>query len=570
MSNLYQEAIADARKLREMAEAKAKNKIIDAVTPKIQRIIEAQLREGDDDLVDLMDDELVSPDSDIDGFDDFDDEAEELEKVVDEPIDMDVSADVDSDGFSSIEIVDDGLEDIEEESSDDASDKSIHVNITVENRNRRLRRAAIQLTKALAEAKTPRQVKMIREKLNKVRKALIITENGQNVRLANNLTVILKESRMRRRKNSWLFEGEDFGKDGADFEDVEFDDAGFEDEGENEIVDALETLGVDVEMLKAELGGEDDMAMGKDGDFMGKDGADFEDVEFDDVDFDDDMELEGYMAEGDDKEDDDEVVEIDESMLRSALRGSSRRRSPRATRRARSLRESRRSTMGRRRTNRRRIFEGEAKAMAKHFGGGKLGKEMFVEVSEEALLNALAEELGNYGSAFKTGNASKGASAFGGGSVQASKALKEARRARRVAKINEAKAARNASVARKQARVARAAKAELKESNLFNTKLLYVTKIMQEHTLNKKQQRAIVEAMDNAQTQREAKLLFTSLNESLNKRKLTESRKARQTLNESKSSTGSSSTLLRSGQAPRTSVNEVKLDRWAVLAGINK
>jgi len=76
--------------------------------------------------------------------------------------------------------------------------------------------------------------------------------------------------------------------------------------------------------------------------------------------------------------------------------------------------------------------------------------------------------------------------------------------------------------------------------------------------------------MDNAQTQREAKLLFTSLNESLNKRKLTESRKARQTLNESKSSTGSSSTLLRSGQAPRTSVNEVKLDRWAVLAGINK
>ena len=212
---------------------------------------------------------------------------------------------------------------------------------------------------------------------------------------------------------------------------------------------------------------------------------------------------------------------------------------------------------------RRRLAEGDAKSMAKHFGGGKLGKEMFVEVSEEQLLNALAEELGNYGSAFKTGNASKGASAFGGGSVKASKALAETRRARRLAKMNEAKAI-------KAQKATRAAKAELKESNLFNTKLLYVTKIMQEHTLNKKQQRAIVEAMDNAKTQREAKLLFTSLSESLNKKSLKESKVKSSTLNESKSMTGSSSRSLRSGQAPRATQNGVKLDRWAVLAGINK
>jgi hypothetical protein len=433
-----------------------------------------------------------------------------------------------------------------------------------------LRNIAIKLAKQLSETKDRRKIKFLQKELNKVRKALIITENGQNIRMANNLTVILKESGMRRRKNSWLFEGEDFGKDGADMADTEFDDAGFEDEGENEIVDALETLGVDVEMLKAELGAEssDDMDMDMD---MGKDGADFEDVEFDDADFDDDLDLEGYMAEGDNMDEcneDDEMVEIDESMLRRALRGSNRtaRRSPRATRSARSLRESRarRAQMARRR----RLAEGEAKAMASHFGGGKLGKEMFVEVSEEQLLNALAEELGNYGSAFKTGNASKGASSFGGGSAKAdlvkAKAVQEARRARRAAQMNEAKAV-------KAQRAARAAQAELKESNLFNTKLLYVTKIMQEHTLNKKQQRAIVEAMDNAKTQREAKLLFTSLSESLNKKALKESTAAkRSTLNESKSMTGSSSRSLRSGQAPRTSTNEVKLDRWAVLAGINK
>ena len=71
--------------------------------------------------------------------------------------------------------------------------------------------------------------------------------------------------------------------------------------------------------------------------------------------------------------------------------------------------------------------------------------------------------------------------------------------------------------------------------------------------------------MDNAKTQREAKLLFTSLNESLNKRKLTESRK-RSTLNESRNAY--SNTSKRSGQAPRG--NAIELDRWAVLAGIKK
>ena len=72
--------------------------------------------------------------------------------------------------------------------------------------------------------------------------------------------------------------------------------------------------------------------------------------------------------------------------------------------------------------------------------------------------------------------------------------------------------------------------------------------------------------MDNAKTQREAKLLFTSLNESLNKRKLNEGKKAKATLNESRNAY--SNTSKRSGQASRG--NAVELDRWAVLAGIKK
>ena len=139
----------------------------------------------------------------------------------------------------------------------------------------------------------------------------------------------------------------------------------------------------------------------------------------------------------------------------------------------------------------------------------------------------------------------------------------EARRHRRTKRaLNETK-----RIAKRNARTARAAKAELKESNLFNAKLLMVTKLLQSHSLNNKQQRAIIEAMDNAKTQREAKLLFTSLNESLNKRKLQESRKAsRRTLNESRTTYSNRSS--QSGQAPRN--NGVELDRWAVLAGIKK
>ena len=218
--------------------------------------------------------------------------------------------------------------------------------------------------------------------------------------------------------------------------------------------------------------------------------------------------------------------------------------------------ETRRRRIARARRQR-RLAEGEAKAMASSFGGGKLGKEMFVDVDENTLLNALAEELGSYGNATAAqGKAAAKASHFGGGTIKKGGVMESRiRQANRKAVLAERKA--------------RAIKKELNESNLFNAKLLYVTKLMQQHTLNNKQQRAIVEAMDNAKTQREAKLLFKSLNESLNKRatqKLTESKNAKKSINESR--TGYSNRSLQSGQAPRNS--GVELDRWAILAGIRK
>ena len=103
-------------------------------------------------------------------------------------------------------------------------------------------------------------------------------------------------------------------------------------------------------------------------------------------------------------------------------------------------------------------------------------------------------------------------------------------------------------------------KTQLVEMNLFNAKLLYANKLMQNKNLTMKQQKAIVEALDNAKTLREAKLLYKSLTESLN-------RKSSKKLTEGSLRTlGSSSRSTRSAQPAS---NGVEVDRWGVLAGLN-
>ena len=112
-------------------------------------------------------------------------------------------------------------------------------------------------------------------------------------------------------------------------------------------------------------------------------------------------------------------------------------------------------------------------------------------------------------------------------------------------------------------RAVSALKGQLTEMNLFNAKLLYANKLMQNRNLTAKQQRAIVEALDNAKTLREAKLLYTTLTESLKKGRRTKGGK----LTEGVSRTGSASKSVRSS-APANNGSE--LGRWAVLAGLNK
>jgi hypothetical protein len=103
---------------------------------------------------------------------------------------------------------------------------------------------------------------------------------------------------------------------------------------------------------------------------------------------------------------------------------------------------------------------------------------------------------------------------------------------------------------------------QLSELNLFNAKLLYVNKLTQQKDVTTSQRRAIVEALDGAKNLREAKLLYKSLSESLDK-----SNSA--SLNESarRLSPGHASRPITSGGSKRLD-ESVALDRWSVLAGL--
>ena len=171
------------------------------------------------------------------------------------------------------------------------------------------------------------------------------------------------------------------------------------------------------------------------------------------------------------------------------------------------------------------LREGEAKEMASHFGGGSLEGEAFVDGVE---LNKLHEM-----------------------KMAAAKVIRKNRMLER--KLQQHKKA------------LRQMKGQLSEMNLFNAKLLYANKLMQNRDLTMRQQKSIVESLDSAKTLSEAKILFESLSKSLtskparNNRRLSEGTQRRPS--------ASASRPVRSAQTLNESV---ALDRWATLAGIKR
>ena len=99
---------------------------------------------------------------------------------------------------------------------------------------------------------------------------------------------------------------------------------------------------------------------------------------------------------------------------------------------------------------------------------------------------------------------------------------------------------------------------QLEDLNLFNAKLLYVNKLLQNKRLDESEKKSVIKALDEANSLREAKSLYKSLTETFARggsKTLTESRQR------GSSSRPTTSSAPKQGVAP-------ELDRWQRLAGL--
>ena len=250
MSNIYSEAIADAKKLKEIAEQNATNKVIESIAPKIRQLIEQEINAGLEDELELD----FGPDDEADS----ESMPEDLPApdLVAEPMDVDLSLPAPDSVIAptpDLEIADDEPED----------EKNVTVNITVESRKARrariLRQKAVDLVLELKSSKSSKQQRKILSELKKL-KSLLVSTNEAEQKLGNEINEVLKESKMskttrrttRLNKNAWwLFEGDediDLGaEEGGEMDDLETDEEG----GEEVDVPAIESA---VEDLAGALG----------------------------------------------------------------------------------------------------------------------------------------------------------------------------------------------------------------------------------------------------------------------------------------------------------------------------
>jgi len=547
------EAIQEAQELKAMAEQSAKNKIIEALTPKIQAMVEAQLlsEQVEDVEVEEVDGEdweaMDAPVDDVEIVDMSMDSllpAEEL-AAPDELVDDEDAVEVDNEAQVVVNAQGDVSVNVSENSS--LSRESVNAmnrlrrnsksskGSKLTERNVRLRRKVRRMD-ALLEGIEYRQLssqqravikksyaKLLNEMI-KLRKESIVSSNRNEKKVRLAIFETLKEMKTMTDRRSRaifnrLFEA---GVDELDEMEIVLSDddllgLGVEEEVlEDEEALDLDALAADVEVSWA--GAEEEA----EGEALEDEGLELED------------EGEALEDEGEAEELDlGEVYEIDPRMLKMELR---------------KLRQ-------RRRLAEQEVGRAAAADPALAHGGDDEG-DVILDVNEDDLINALADELGDPG----VPTPDVGPRPSAGDAMPES--YKRRLRRRRVAEQRRRQASAGRRTRRNPKTVAenRVLKRKLSEMNLFNAKLLYVNKLMQNRNVSSKQQRAIVEALDSAKTVREAKLVYDSLTRSLKKRSLSEGSTGRRVL-------GSSSRPTRRGSSSASESGQT--DRWAVLAGIN-
>ena len=545
--NLYTEAIAEAKQLREMAEQNAKNKIIEAVTPRIRSLIEQQ----------LMDDVEEESDSSLVVGEDIPAEDEEIELAVAElplpPLtepseetapkvsitvqgELEMALGEDDDNVEDLILSQESFVRLENFLHNVSKTKSFSGRVVdLAKRFSMLREAidGVNLNRCTSIEKQTAIIfygRLLEEAIILSDNLILMKESIDN-RLELQLTQLIKEiSNMSRRRDAAAFRRlfEELTKDEG-LEEVGMYEQEEEIEVDDEVIDDVEVAAepdvVAAEDALLDLGA----ALGLD---VSVEPADDE-VEVEEED-EEEITLEGDDGKDDD-EDLDEVYEIDEASLHRELL---------------KMRRLREQDVGR-----------AAAADPALAHGGEDEGDVIVDVDEDALLNALADELGDPGvptpqvEAFIRRRLRRASRQLAESQRRNKKRVSRRRSTRTSSRVSNNNSKRAVIAERNVIKL----KKQLNEMNLFNAKLLFANKLMQNRGLSTKQQRVVVEALDKARTIREAKLLYKSLSASLN-------RGSGKTLSESRSRLlASSSKSTRSG-APANNGTEV--DRWAVLAGL--
>ena len=513
-NNLYEEAINAAEQIKEAAESRVKQQLVEAMSPKIKQLIENSLMEEPDECGESIE------------------EVEECGESIDE---------------------DESKEEEMDSEEDQIEISSESVNILKKMLGQKQKRNAIS-----------ENLDAVRKGINSLKKAMILAENNKNsakikrkfVYAYNNLLQELKNiksSSIIKTDKTLLKEFLQLSKElnnmSRSRSRSRYLNENLEDLLEMNLFEEEEEMDLDAEMDSEDESKEEEMDSEEESEKPGSEGVDLgplEDMSFREV-VDaalsgaDSGEEEMDLSSLDDDEDEmeegvDEVYEVEENL--EGLEGVEEMEIEEMEDEGLDeglFLEIDENMLKREIKNMRRLREGEAKDMASHFGGGSLDKEMFIDGVD---LNVHADHLGRE-------------------DVPTPKVEAALRNAVRKNRIVESK--------NKQYKNAlRGMKKQLTEMNLFNAKLLYANKLMQNRDLSIKQQKHIVESLDEAGTLNEAKLLFESLSKSLSR----PSRKGGN-LNESSSRRvlSSSSRSVKSAQP----INEnVALDRWATLAGIKK
>ena len=538
-TRIYKEAIEEAGDLIRMAEENAKNKLIEAFAPRIRAMVEKSLFESSEegsDRDDDMDDLLLSMEEESEEESDEDTDevpSQELPPVQDFQLAQPPAAEMHSSGVdlhipTGVKSVTLQMEGEDMELTSESIESLLRIvdgQPSLLDRAKGLRLELKMLGRALNalnEGTTPKSAALqIVEEFNAIlRKSIGLKQELQESKGASNeaakieFSQLLKEiSEMSTRTllRNLLRESTDFSlyeaEEEEDMDMVSAEEAPADEESEEESEEEVEEEGsdVDVDAIKAAV---EQLASA-----LGMDlSSEEEESEEEEEEEESKEEGEQYEMDGQDEmrmevdHADETVYEIDESVIAQALVEARKKR---------------------------KLGESD---MAHHFGGGSKAKDV--------KLNALSEKekMG--------GKPKKGAKK----PEDAVKGMEKAEEVKQEARNNRSSQAR----LEEAVQAAETLRRQLSEQKLFNAKLLYVNKLMQNRALSDKQLKSVVEAIDSAKTIREAKLLYTSLSESL---VTTGGRLA-----EGARNAGGSSRPVRSGAMLNESGGDV--DRWARLAGL--